>query len=59
MKVGDLVASAKSPTAVYRVISAPAKNVVRILPYERQGREVLLLRIGSRWVDGETAWSKV
>jgi hypothetical protein len=58
LAVGDLVSSSTAPDDVYRVTSKPARDVLRLLPFGRSGREVMIMRVGSRWTDGSTSWKR-
>ena len=56
--VGDLVARIEAPTVLYRVTSKHPKYV-RVLPYQRSGKELLLFPVGRVWTDGGSQWSVI
>lgn len=63
VKIRDLVAPISAPSSVYIVDATLARGVVRVLPYQRQGRELLLFskRVKGQtvWLDGKTQWIKI
>jgi len=59
MKVGDLVARAGEPEALYRVESRLGTVGLRLLPYQRSGSEVIITRLSGAWSDGMSRWIRV
>lgn len=61
--VGTLVARVEAPTVLYRVTSTIRDSgkpvAVRLLPYQRQGREVLAILDGRRIVGDGSVWEKM
>lgn len=59
LAVGDLVARVEAPTMFHRV-TTKFHDYVSILPYQRSGKEVLLMPIGrgkrTIWTDGTSQW---
>jgi hypothetical protein len=59
LTVGDLVARVEAPTVFHRV-TTKFPGYVRTLPYQRSGKEVLLMSIGrgkrAIWTDGTSQW---
>ena len=59
LKVGDIVAKVESPHLLYRVESIPMKGYYRVLPFQRQGGEVILTRVRSVLTDGSSRWKTI
>lgn len=58
LHVGDLVARVEAPTMLHRVTSM-TRAFVRLLPFQRSGREVALLSIKGQWMGDGSIWSVV
>jgi hypothetical protein len=57
MKIGTLVHKLSDPGVTYRVTSKIGP-MVRLLPFQRQGKEVWITKIKGVWCDSEgKAWS--
>lgn len=58
LHVGDLVARVEAPTILHRVTSM-TRAFVRLLPFQRSGREVAILKIDKRWIGDGSVWNFV
>jgi hypothetical protein len=62
LKVGDLVHPGGQPTEIYRVdyrLGAGRSLAFTVLPYQRSGKQVVIMAISGRWSDGSRAWVKL
>jgi len=59
MKVGDLVYRVEASTVLFRVTSKIPGGFLRLLPYQRSGKEVFIMKSGSRWIGDGSIWKKV
>lgn len=59
LEIGDLVARVEAPTVLYRVTSSirGSKDMFRILPHQRQGREHVLVRMNGAWIADGSRWA--
>ena len=52
---GTLIARVEAPTVLYRVTTR-FPDYIRILPYQRSGKEHILISVGRNWIGDGSRW---
>ena len=59
LDVGDIVVSDSAPTELFRVTSKIGREALRLLPYQRSGREKVIMSERGGWSDGASWWRTI
>lgn len=58
-KVGDIIARVEAPTLYYRITSKHPGGYFRCLPYQRSGKEIVVMKHSGKLIGDGSVWKEI